>query len=42
MQLIVQEVGSDGRIILGVADWVPTEAELDRLESVPALVGQAV
>lgn len=37
-----QEAQGDGRMILGVADRVPVEAELDRLEAVPALVERAL
>jgi hypothetical protein len=29
-------------MILGVADRVPTEAELDRLEAIPGLVAHAL
>jgi hypothetical protein len=40
VQQVAREAAGDGRIILGVADRVPTEAELDRLEAIPALVAQ--
>lgn len=32
------EVSGDGRLILGVADRVPTGADLSRLEAIPALI----
>jgi uroporphyrinogen-III decarboxylase len=38
----VQEAKSDSRMILGVADRVPVDADLSRLESIPALVEQAL
>jgi hypothetical protein len=38
----VQEAREDGRMILGVADRVPVDAELGRLEAIPALIEQAV
>jgi hypothetical protein len=34
----VQEVRVDGRMILGVADRVPVDAELDRLQDLPRLI----
>jgi uroporphyrinogen-III decarboxylase len=38
----VQEAKSDSRMILGVADRVPVDANLSRLEALPALVEQAL
>jgi hypothetical protein len=38
----VQEAQGDGRIILGVADRVPVEAQLERLEAIPALIERAM
>lgn len=35
------EAKGDGRMILGVADRVPVDAELSRLEAIPSLVEQA-
>ncbi len=37
----VQEATGDGRIILGIADRVPVEAELDRLTAMAQLIEQA-
>jgi hypothetical protein len=37
----VQEARGDNRMILGVADKVPVDAELGRLEAIPSLVKQA-
>jgi hypothetical protein len=37
----VQEVGGDNRMILGVADRVPVEADINRLEAIPDLIAQA-
>ena len=37
----VQEGSGDGRRILGVADRVPVECELSRLEAIPALIEKA-
>jgi hypothetical protein len=37
----VQETLGDSRMILGVADRVPVEAELSRLEAIPTLIEQA-
>jgi hypothetical protein len=34
----VREARGDGRTILGVADRVPVDAELGRLETIPGLV----
>jgi hypothetical protein len=34
----VRETSQDGRMILGVADRVPVDAELDRLQSLPAMI----
>lgn len=36
----VQEARDDGRMILGVADRVPVNADLDRLKAIPAMVGR--
>lgn len=36
-----QEVRGDPRAILGIADRVPVDAELDRLEAIPALIERA-
>jgi hypothetical protein len=36
-----QEIGGDGRMILGVADRVPVDADLSRLEAIPELVAKA-
>jgi hypothetical protein len=36
-----QEASGDGRTMLGVADRVPIDAELSRLEAIPALVERA-
>ena len=33
-----QEAAGDGRIILGVADRVPVDADLGRLEAIPGLI----
>lgn len=38
----VQEARGDNRMILGVADRVPVDAELSRLEAIPLLIGQAL
>jgi hypothetical protein len=38
---VVAQARGDGRIILGVADRVPVQAELDRLQSLPALIDRA-
>ena len=35
----VEEALGDGRTILGVADRVPVDADLERLEALPALIG---
>lgn len=35
-----QEAAGDGRMILGVADRVPVDADLDRLEAIPDLIGR--
>jgi hypothetical protein len=40
VHLAVQEAREDGRMILGIADRVPVNAELDRLEALPELVRQ--
>ena len=40
VQQAAREARGDGRLVLGVADRVPTEAELSRLEAIPALVAQ--
>jgi hypothetical protein len=40
VQLAVQAARGDSRAIIGVADRVPTTAELDRLQALPALIGQ--
>ncbi len=37
----VREAQGDGRVILGVADRVPVEAELERLEAIPTLIERA-
>jgi hypothetical protein len=37
-----QEASGDGRMLLGVADRVPVDAELSRLESIPALIEWAL
>jgi hypothetical protein len=37
-----QEAQGDSRMILGVADRVPVEAEPDRLEAIPMLLEQAL
>jgi hypothetical protein len=37
-----REAQGDGRMILGVADRVPVEAELDRLQAILALVERAL
>ena len=37
-----REVHGDARMILGVADRVPVEAEFDRLQAIPALVERAL
>jgi hypothetical protein len=37
-----REVQGDARMILGMADRVPVEAELDRLQAIPALVERAL
>ena len=37
----VQEAAEDARMIVGVADRVPVDAELSRLEAIPELVGRA-
>jgi hypothetical protein len=42
VQQVTREVKGDSRMILGVADRFPTEAELDRLEAIPELVAQAI
>jgi hypothetical protein len=39
---VVQDVIPDNRMILGVADRVPVEAELSRLEAIPKLVEQTL
>jgi hypothetical protein len=36
----VAESAGDERIILGVADRVPADAEMERLQTIPALVEQ--
>jgi len=36
----VQDARGDGRMILGVADRVPVNADLDRLKAIPAMVGK--
>jgi len=38
----VQESKEDGRIILGVADKVPVDADLSRLEAIPQLIEKAL
>jgi hypothetical protein len=38
----VQEARGDSRMILGVADRVPVDADLSRLEAIPALVERAL
>ena len=38
----VQEASGDDRVILGVADRVPVDAELSRLEAVPSLIERAL
>ncbi|NIO42659.1 MAG: hypothetical protein GTO41_22445, partial [Burkholderiales bacterium] len=38
----VQESRGDSRVILGVADRVPIDAELSRLKAIPALVEKAL
>jgi hypothetical protein len=38
----VREARGDSRMILGVADRVPVDADLSRLEAIPALVEQAL
>lgn len=38
----VQETVGDNQMILGVADRVPVDAELDRLEAIPKLIKQAL
>jgi hypothetical protein len=42
VQQVARDVAGDGRMLLGVADRVPTEAVLGRLEAIPALVAQAI
>jgi hypothetical protein len=37
-----QEARGDGRMIVGVADRVPVDAELGKLEAIPALIEQAL
>jgi hypothetical protein len=36
------QAAGDGRVLLGVADRVPVDAELDRLEAIPSLIDQAL
>jgi hypothetical protein len=38
VRLAAQEAAQDGRMILGIADRVPVNAELDRLEALPELI----
>jgi hypothetical protein len=38
VRLAAQEAALDGRMILGIADRVPVNAELDRLEALPELI----
>jgi hypothetical protein len=38
----VQEARGDSRMIVGVADRVPVDAELGKLEAIPALIEQAL
>jgi hypothetical protein len=38
----VQQAGDDGRMILGVADRVPVDAQLSRLEAIPTLIERAL
>jgi hypothetical protein len=42
VQQAVREAGRDGRMVLGVADRVPVDAELSRLKALPALIEQFV
>jgi len=37
---VAREAAGDRRTILGVADRVPVDADLGRLEAIPALVGK--
>lgn len=41
VQQIVRDIQNDPRMILGVADRVPTTAELNRLEVLPSLISHA-
>lgn len=41
VQQAAQEAGQDGRILIGVADRVPVDADLDRLCALPSLIAQA-
>ena len=41
VQQAAQEARSDSRMVLGVADRVPVDAELSRLEAIPSLIEQA-
>jgi len=38
----VQESKGDGRTILGIADKVPVDADISRLEAIPQLIEKAL
>lgn len=42
VSLAARDAAEDGRAILGVADRVPVDAEIDRLEAIPELIDRAI